>query len=378
MPRQLSTASWVCILLGASLAAGLWAYYRFHSVSSPPELPKVAFAGPSSDLPTLAVVPTLDTPLPPGKTVLWCSAFALAWRSLCNEVAREPIRLENAQDLADRLNASDHADTDLANGDVLAMAGLARQAFESRLQRRYRQLFADRPLPTLNLAANEVAAFAAIKVQQQFQQRFFANNNPMKFRDVAGQVYPVRSFGIFDHEQNEGPPRQRLGVEYLSSEEQRPDEWIVDLDRDSQPYQVLIARLPPQATFAQTWADLDAKRAAYSTQQRPALRLEKLAIPSVSFRLQHRFTELEGKEKRFLNPRLAGLHLGLAAQSVEFCLDRHDTPQSSEATLDIKPSGLVLLAEHPFLVVMKKRTAPRPFLMLWLATADFLEKMDGH
>jgi hypothetical protein len=33
-----------------------------------------------------------------------------------------------------------------------------------------------------------------------------------------------------------------------------------------------------------------------------------------------------------------------------------------------------MIADGPFLVALKKRSATRPFLLLWIATPEFLEK----
>jgi hypothetical protein len=377
MPRQLSNGAWVGILVVATIAAGGWAYWRFQGQSSPPALPEVAFAGASQELAELAVLPTLDTPVPTGKTLLWSSAFALAWRRLRDELAREPIRLDYATAQVDRLNADDHADTDWANGDLLAMAGLARQAFESRVQRRYRSLFADRPVPTLPLRANEVAVYAVGQLHQTFEQAFFPGDEPLIFRDASGRTTAVRSFGVFEPAQAAGALGKQVQVEYFSDEGEeagRP-QWIVDLDRTSQPYQVLVARLPLRATLAETWAVLEAKRAGYAQQKRPERRVDRLVVPALSFRLEHRFEELESPDKHFLNPRLAGLHLGLASLHLEFRLDHQGTRPAPRATPNPGhgPSQ-ALLADGPFLVAVKKRTAKQPIVLLWIATADFLEK----
>jgi len=377
MPRQLSTQAWVGILVVAAIAAGGWAYWRLQSQLSPPPLPEVAFAGPSRALSELEVVPTLDTPVPTGKTLLWSSSFALAWRRLRDELAREPIRLEYAAAAVDRLNAADHADTDWANGDLLAMAGLARQAFESRLQRRYRSMFADRPVPTLPLRANEVALYAVGRLHPTFEHAFFVADEPLRFRDASGRTTAVRSFGLFEPAHGAGPLGKQMRVEYLGDEGQEAGQpqWIVDLDRTSLPYQVLVGRLALRATLAETWADLEAKRAEYAAQNRPERRVERLVVPTLSFRLEHRFRELESTDKHFLNPRLAGLHLGLAALHLEFRLDHQGTRPAPQATpAPSQGPTAALLADGPFLVAVKKRTAQQPIVLLWIATADFLEK----
>src|SRR5262245_33341852 len=41
-----------------------------------------SFAGPSSDLQQTIIVPTLESPMPPGKSVIWCATLPMAWQEL--------------------------------------------------------------------------------------------------------------------------------------------------------------------------------------------------------------------------------------------------------------------------------------------------------
>jgi hypothetical protein len=372
-PRQLPNSVWVGIFVVVVITTGVWAYWRYQP-TKPPELPDVAFAGESCELANTVVVPTPDTPVAAGKTVVWCSSFTLAWRRLSEDVAREPIRVAQAQEIADRLNAAEHTESDVANGDVLAMAGLGRKAFESRLQKQFAKQFPDRSLPELNLGPNDAATYALLVVQQAFENAFFENKKPLLFHDASGKTTSVRSFGVFEVAQSMSRLGGQVRVEYIPPEEWRNPEFVVDLDRNSQPYQVLIAKVAPKATLAETWVDVEAKRAEYAKRKPHQMPLSELIIPTLSFRLKHRFTELEGTDKQLLNPRLAGLHLAQASQTVEFRLDRKGVTLASKAEVIPKGGYPPMIADGPFLVALKKRSATRPFLLLWIATPEFMEK----
>jgi hypothetical protein len=71
-----------------------------------------------------AVLPTLDTPIPAGKSALWCSSFQLAWDEL-KKLAGGPILVENAEEPAARLNDSRWPEDDLPPGAGYARAGFA-------------------------------------------------------------------------------------------------------------------------------------------------------------------------------------------------------------------------------------------------------------
>src|SRR5262245_55263782 len=89
------------LVLAAVLAGGslllwrlLWPPYR------PPDF---AFDGDSSELSHTVVVPTLDTPLPKNKSVIWCSSFQIAWDRLCED-AGGPFQITGAEEAVERLN----------------------------------------------------------------------------------------------------------------------------------------------------------------------------------------------------------------------------------------------------------------------------------
>jgi hypothetical protein len=50
------------------------------------------FSGKSDQLKQTVIVPTLDTPCPAGKNVIWCSSFQLAWNELRDNVIHAPCR----------------------------------------------------------------------------------------------------------------------------------------------------------------------------------------------------------------------------------------------------------------------------------------------
>ena len=89
--------------------------------------PPVAFDGDSKSLKQSVIIPTLDTPIPEGKNVIWCASFPMAWDRLKNDVIGEPVRVANAEAVAERLNKAVVKDADLPDGSYYAAAGLAKR-----------------------------------------------------------------------------------------------------------------------------------------------------------------------------------------------------------------------------------------------------------
>src|SRR5207244_1820605 len=78
-----------------------------------PSAQGTTFDGNSAELKETIVVPTLDTPLSDGKSVVWCSSFVLAWNRLKHDITKGPVRLRNAEILAERLNQARESQDDL-------------------------------------------------------------------------------------------------------------------------------------------------------------------------------------------------------------------------------------------------------------------------
>ncbi len=94
----------------------------------------------------------------------------------------------------------------------------------------------------------------------------------------------------------------------------------------------------------------------------------------MAWKVSHRFQELEGKDKRFLNPALQGLYVDTAIQTIQFRLDRNSADLASEARDVVKPGASYFHFDRPFLVCMKKRGGKHPFFVMWVENAELLEK----
>lgn len=69
------------------------------------------------------IVPTLDTPLAKSGNAVWCAAFQVAWNQARDDMVGAPLRIANAQSVADRLNGSLVTKAALPPGSYYAAAG---------------------------------------------------------------------------------------------------------------------------------------------------------------------------------------------------------------------------------------------------------------
>jgi len=94
----------------------------------------------------------------------------------------------------------------------------------------------------------------------------------------------------------------------------------------------------------------------------------------LNWKITHRFAELEGRDKRFLNSGFGSYYIGKAMQSIRFRLDRSGAELASEAQMVCKPMSTHFVCDHPFLIVVKKRSTKRRFFVMWVNNAELLCK----
>jgi hypothetical protein len=376
-PRSTHRRLRLCLAVAAiaAVAVGGWYWYVRKSYRPPP----LTFDGTSDQLLQTVIVPTLNSPIPEGKSAVWCVSFQLAWNRLKDDVVKEPIQLANAQPVADRLNRADQTETDLEPESVYAAAGLVRDGIIDRIRGEMARRFPDAPRPDLD-ASVEAIAYAYLAASAKYEHPYFENDEPFLFKDAAGKETSVGSFGIrkkddyaYEH------LRQQVQVLYRTHAADRREEvpeFVLDLCKTSEPYQIVVARVDRKPTLAETLADIQNKIASAPEEGLVSgfITNDALLVPNMAWQVTHRFKELEGRDKQFQNPALRGLHLDVAVQTIRFRLDRSGAELSSEAKLYAKPSPSHYYVNRPFLVYMQKRGGKHPFFVAWIENAELLQK----
>jgi hypothetical protein len=372
MPRRVLLA----LLVLALIAAGVW--WFFLQFGRPYTTLPPAFDGSSDQLRHTAILPTLDTPIPDGKSAIWCASFQYAWNHLRDDVAKGPIQLTHAQPVADRLNRADHTEQDVNPESVYAAAGLATDGVVERIWADMARRFPNGPKPELDVPSGGAVAYSYLEASAKFDLPFFNNDDPMPFRDAAGIETPVGSFGIRRKDSYAYHRlRELVRVLYRPKEfAEELTEFVIDPCVTSQPYQVVIARVDRKPTLAETLAEVRKKTVShpqdeYHTQLSSN---DTLLIPNLAFTIRHRFAELEGLDRLFANPPLRETYLATAFQSIRFRLDRSGAELSSESKIHTGPIQRHYIVNRPFLVFLTKRGADRPFFVAWIENAEMLAR----
>jgi hypothetical protein len=230
-------------------------------------------------------------------------------------------------------------------------------------------------------------AYAYLGVDVGFRRPFFTNERPLTFTDSAGQSGEVASFCAHSRATAEEIEAVRDQVEILSyeyAEDREDDTFVVDLCKQTQPYQIALARMPAQETLRQTVEA--AEQAILKFKDDPdydVLRklrpIDRLIVPDVLYRLTHHFTELKGK--KLGNTEWAGMPVLEILQTIDFSLSRTGVVLKSHAlTLGASRRGRSLdeprhfYLDRPFLIYVKKRTPQaEPFFVMWVDNTELLK-----
>jgi hypothetical protein len=349
---------------GAVVLVFLWPN-RTKPVGPPPELDTGSFAfdNSSNKLAHHVVVPTLDSRLAPDKGALWCSSFLLVWKELGGAIN------DKTNPLFASLNRAEVGEDDFPPDSFYTQSGPYNQTLVDKITTDMRQRFPNRLPPVLagRPGQGNLLAYAYLEHAIRFEFAYKPLSEAKPFRSSVEPNVPVQMFGM-DYDKVE--LRRQLKVLYSSlNAESGPaiaDECIIDLCANSSTDQLLLARIEKKETLEAMLKDVDAK--LKSNRQRDFYKRDELLVPNLSLKLNHRFTELETD------------NVGIASQSIQYRLNHTGAELKSEAQLLVKaepppePGPVKYHFDKPFLLVMQKRGAKRPYFVMWVNSAEFLDK----
>lgn len=366
-------------LLSVIVASAITIWHFWFTKRPAPESSRRVFSGSSDKLQRTVVVPTLDTPIGEDKSAIWCLSIQLAWNRLKEDITKEPVKLRNGQEIADRLNLAPQSEADIDPRDFLAMAGKVDEGIVEKLEAALNAKFPGNTMPAIPQVPQSVITFGYIKADVRYGYRFFSNSPEwFSFQGSDGQTVPVSAFGIPESRMSDPKAdgcRKQVRVLFREG-----GQFAVDLSQGSMPYQVVLAKMPRKSNLADTLTELNKKLAAAASFDLPDS--ATLLVPDVNWRIEHDFRELEGMDKEFLNAALPKYYLAKVFQFVDFKLDRFGSRVESGAQIrsymlnghahpeDTDPTHYYF--DRPFLIMMKKRGAKHPFFVMWVDNAELL------
>ncbi len=339
------------------------------------------FSGSSGRLKQTVIVPTLDSPCPPGKNVIWCSSFQLAWNEVRDKVTGAPLEVPEAAELAARLNAARRSASDIDPRSVYVAGGRTKDGIIRKIEKDMAARFPSHGPPDFSGRPHPpggILAYSCLTARVPFKFPFRQVDEGLAFTDSQGIKTQVAGFGLWRaYLQRYKNLRDQVEVLYTQRDEDHFEELTecaLDPCRHSTPYQVAVARVQPKGSLADTLEYVrtrisDFKKQPYYQEERRLGGNDELRIPEMFWKIDHRFEELIGKIVANANPPMPVIE---ALQTIEFRLDRSGAVLESEAVLVITAAPRYFVFDRPFLVYMQKRGAEHPFFVMWVDNAELL------
>lgn len=148
------------------------------------------------------------------------------------------------------------------------------------------------------------------------------------------------------------------------------DDFIIELKIQAEDDRLILAKIPPEPTLAEM-VDVVEQRIRKAKPKRMA-QMEDLRVPVLNFDILRQYSELCGHPIRTADKRFDGTSIFFAAQSIRFRLDETGAVLKSEAIMYAGLTPRTLVFDKPFLILLKRRDAEKPYFGLWVANAELL------
>jgi len=358
----------------------------------------------SANLEKTSIVATLDCPMPEHKNAIWCSTFQMTWDRLKNDIIQEPVKVPQAAELAARLNKAEFSPENLETESFYAAAGIVKDGIIEQIQKEMKKRFPSEPVPVFNEfdvlpkfdRDRSIVSYSFLETDIGFKYPFYTREDAFAFVDSNGQRTNVTSFcdDTKATDPNEELVRGQVDILYYRyADQESAAEYAVDLCRDTNPYQVVLALVPQQDTLSEIVAAVEQKISEFKQDPdyeilcklRPGSvnRLaDRLIVPDVLYKLTHHFTELQGKG--FGNDGWDVYSFFETMQVIDFALSRTGVVLKSEARIGASPSYRMprwleepryFYFNKPFLVYVKKRGPDySPFFVMWVDNAELMKE----
>jgi len=343
------------------------------------------FTGNSSFLKQTSVMPTLDSPCPKNKNVIWCSSFQLAWNRMKDDVIGAPVEVVSAEELAFRLNTAGQSEADLGCDSFYAAAGRVKDGIISKIQKEMTEKFPSHSVADFSDIAGVlegILAYSYLKANVHFKYPFRQVRKGFTFTDSEGVETEVGAFGVWGYNSIYDKMRQQVEILYYhdnrdgTDNDQKTKEFAVDLCRHSEPYQVVVAVVEPKDSPSQTLDYIrgqitDSRQKVNYDQISSLDDMDVLEIPEMFWEIEHDFDALVGKIVANANPAMPIVE---AKQGIKFKLDRCGAMLESEATIMVASIPRYFIFNRPFLIYIKKRDCEQPFFVMWVDNAELLNR----
>lgn len=354
MTRRLRRGGAIFVLL---FAAGMISTLVYMKWARAPHL-----AANADQLPRTTVTAYLDHPIEPGKNLLWCGSFQLAWNEL-RGVLGETIVLEGDPPIASLLNREGFHEAYVDETSCVALAVENLRA-EETIREAVARKFPASPGPSFRggFGRRTVPGFALygrLEKHCAFTMPFDPLSQPIPFKGI-----PVRGFG-----------GANSYAQVVIHRYESPRDFLVEIRTVCTQDRILFARRAPRETLLATiQAALDSLDSAPPGGSGMGAE-DILHIPMMDFSIEKRFRELEGTKIRAANTSYDSYLIAAPDQTIRFHIDEKGIDMTSDAMFGLR-AGLgdprVMILDGDYLVFMLRDGSPLPYFACWVENDELM------
>jgi len=325
----------------------------------------------ADQLKSTVITAHLEEPIKPGQSVLWCSTLQLAWNEACALIG-EDIHLQKDPPLVAFLNKKTATKKDLDDASYVALAGFVRDRIYARIDAELKRKFKGEATPRYNkpmgaARPQDFVAYSYLFKNLEFPTPFQRLDAPLVFRGTR-----VACFGIEGDSPKHGPLyRQLIVLDYKSS-----DDFVIELKTKSEGDRFILAKVAPASDLRGTIEAVQARVAKASPDPLPGGVV--LKVPKLNFDFTREYRELYGQKLNVANPKVAkDIEILTAVQNIRCQLDEKGVRLRSESHVSfgcaiVPPPPHRLIFDKPFLMLLQRADAKRPYFALWVETPEVL------
>ena len=313
------------------------------------------------------VVPTMDSKFEKGKNLIYCSSLELLWLKIYQSLKEKP-EFQNKTQLVKNLNkAIKNYQVPLESNYWLAEFGNVKQGVLDSIKNAYKEKFNIDWEPR-DLDGDNFYGHCYLKKDILFYSRLSDDFYNLYFNDSI----KVKSFGVDGGWQNPTYKKKIKIFDYVDK-----DNFIVQVGCKDTLDEIFFAKVNPSnlvwLTFENVMYRVAKGNESYLEE------FDKLKLPYLKFDIEKEYTEVTNNS--FLNKELLGSKVEFLTQKISFDLTMDGVKIESEASViiefglssdQIKPK--IYSFDKPFLIIVKRKTAKKPYLLFWVENTEFMTK----
>ncbi|KNY29623.1 dockerin type I domain-containing protein [Pseudobacteroides cellulosolvens] len=303
-----------------------------------------------------------------GKNIIYCPTFQMAWDGLKGIIGGD-VKLSANPPIADILNKGFPMENSLNPKSYLSMAGYGQKTIDN-INTSLKEKFGE-SAPQLNnkIAADSIIAYSYLSKNSNFAKEF-DNFDSMGF-STGSEYSLVKGFGIEQNSENTDDLSKQVQIYDYKSD----DDFIVKLIPEDKTEEIILAKVAPDENLYKTYTSVMKRIDGNSPEQFEFK--DKLFVPNINFNITHSYNDLKGQ---ISNPGFEQYNIDTALQNTKFVLNRKGSILSSYGIIILAGSGpkpdysKKLIFDGPFMVILKEKGAPNPYLTLWVDNYEILER----